>query len=179
MQSLFHIGLQDCIWQYRDSVWQGFRVHKWEFSGDVWEPTPTRPQIYKAIQQVYDTFKDTESLAYDFIEEICGFQGLSIAWDTQTTGLFSRWYEADPFDVNFIRGNSILEVESRLKFQSPEYDDGVYHFYVIWEGDPFPNAGNNFVALELLIGPAVQRHSEDSYGWGCDGYPMEDCLKYP
>lgn len=169
------IGLQDCFWQMRNSTYHLYAVARWDLSGNVWQPTPTHLQIFKALSRIYDPYKDVETLAYEFREEIHGCQGLSLAWDTQTKDLeYSPWY--DVFAAKFHRGKSIYEVESRLQFQSPEHDPNVYHFYVIWEGHPFPTSRNNYVALELLIGPHVQREQGGDYGWDYDG-PSEDPMQ--
>ena len=67
------------------------------FEGHIWEPRPTKQQIYQVLGNVLfyreAYHNDVKQLPYDIFEEIIGHQGLATEWDGEDREWYT-WYES-------------------------------------------------------------------------------------
>lgn len=90
--------LQDYI-TIRGSDQIKLEVYKVGFEGHIWEPRPTKQQIFQVLGNVLfyreQYQEDVKLLPYDIFEEINGHQGLGIEWDGEDREWdVHRWYDS-------------------------------------------------------------------------------------
>ena len=114
---------------------------------------------------------------------ISGPQGLDYAWNSKNR-VGKSWFDSE-FEVKCHRASTVQAAEAKLVYQMPEYDEGTYQYYIVFDRNPHPTLVRDVCAVEFLIGPRPSVGSTkyedhyDPYGQApYDGYP-ESYFEYP